>query len=217
MHARLKSGERGQALVETAICLPIVMLALFAVIYFCNLGIVSTRVQLTARYGALNMFAANSGPAYSASDLYNGTSYGSVCSAPPTTLLTNGAPLANITPSPTFWNPGPSPAPSSSCSLFTKDLGGASFLMARYLTAGSVNVNAAAWASVIPDYYKQQIFGGTTPNQVSESLNWVHAAWPGAIVACINKTGQEVEDLLTATETVALPTGWSPGSCNIQH
>lgn len=216
MHARLKGGSRGQALIETAFCLPIVMLALFAVIYFCNLGVVSERVQLTARYGALNLFAADSGPAYSASDLYNGTINGSVCPAPPLTLLTNGAPLTAITPSPTFWNPDASKAEIDSCTLTTKDLGGASFLMARYLTAGTVNVSAYASAGLIPTHYAQQIFGGS-PNDVSESLSWVHAAWPGAIVACAAKTGQEVEDLLTATETVTLPSGWNPGSCNIQH
>lgn len=211
MHERLIFGNRGQALVETAIMLPLVLLALFAVIYFCNLGIVSERVQLTARYGALNLFSTSSGPAYSAGNLYNATTLSKVCPAPPATMVYNGAPLPAPTSAP-FWNPASVLQPT--CNPTTKDLGGASFLMARYLTAGTVNVTATASTSLVPGYFLSELGG---PGTVSESLSWVHAAWPGVIIACAAKTQQEVEDLLTATETITLPSGWSPGSCNIQH
>jgi TadE-like protein len=213
MYERLILGHRGQALAETAIMLPLVLLALFAVIYFCNLGIVSERVQLTTRYGALNLFAQNSGPAYSASDIYNQTVSTQVCPQPPSTLLYNGAPLPAPTSAP-FWNPAS--VDTDTCSLTTKDLGGASFLMARYLTAGDVQISATASASLIPAWFLTKITGGGA-GQVNESMSWVHSAWPGAVIACAAKTQQEVEDLLTATETITLPGGWNPGSCNIQH
>lgn len=214
MHKRLMFGSRGQALAETAIMLPIVLLALFAVIYFCNLGITDERVQLTARYAAENLFAADAYPAYSASDLYNIPAQTTVCPTPPTTLLYNGAPLPGPTSAP-FWNPGSVLTPT--CALQTRDLGGASFLMARYLTAGNVFVGAKPSVTLVPASYLSQITGTTTPITLSESLSWVHPAWPQAIIACAAKTSQEVEDLLTATETITLPGGWNPGSCNIVH
>lgn len=214
MHERLMGRSRGQTLIETAICLPIVLAALFGVIYYCNLGTVNARLQLTVRYGALNLFAANSGPAYSASNIYNGVSGSAVCPAPPTTLLSNGSPLPAGDASDAFWNPDPS-STLSTCTLQTKDLGGASFLMARYLTAGNVSVSAKPSVAVIPATYTTEVTGGGVPTKTA-SLPWVHAAWPAAIIACISKTGNEVEDLLTATETVNLPTGWSPGNCNLK-
>lgn len=214
MYKRLTFGARGQALVETAIMLPVVLLALFAVIYFCNLGITDERLQLTARYAAQNLFAADAYPAYSASDLYNIPAQTTVCPAPPTTLMYNGAPLTGISSAP-FWNPGNVPTPA--CALQTRDLGGASFLMARYLTAGNVSVSAYPSVTLVPASYLTEITGSATAPKLSESLSWVHPAWPQAIIACAAKTQQEVEDLLTATETVTLPGGWNPGSCNLVH
>lgn len=214
MYKRLIAASRGQTLFETAVALPIALLALFAVIYYCNAGIVSERTQLTARYGALNLFALDSGPAYSAGNIYTATANTNVCPAPPTTLLSNGAPLPPPT-SNSLWNPGAVSPPT--CTLLTKDLGGASFLMARYLTAGNVTVTATPSQTVIPNDWLTKITGGRGIVPVTASLAWVHAAWPGAIIACISKTSQEVEDLLTATETVNLASGWNPGSCNIQH
>lgn len=207
--------SRGQTLIETAICLPIVLLALFGVVYYCNLGTMNARLQLTVRYGALNLFALNSGPAYSASNVYNGVINSKVCPAPPTTLLSNGAPLPTGDASDAFWNPDPAYS-TSNCSLQTKDLGGASFLMARYLTAGNVSVSARPSIAVIPNTYAMDVSGGGGPSTRTASLPWVHAAWPAAILACISKTSNEVHDLLTATETVTLPTGWSPGNCNLK-
>lgn len=210
MRARL-TYSRGQTLIETAICLPIMLLVLFGVIYFSNAGVVNARAQLTARYGATSLFASNTAPTYSAADIYNATNDAAVCQSPPTSILYNGPPFPAPTSAP-YWNPS---AAGSSCSLQTKDLGGASFLMARYLTAGDVVVTASPWTGLIPGSYLSQIVGATAPGDTA-SLAWVHPAWPGAILACIAKTDQAVEDLLTATETVTLPTGWNPGSCNLK-
>src|ERR1700681_1086721 len=45
-------AERGQALFETLIALPLMLVSLFAIIYFSRLGVVSERTQYAVRYGA---------------------------------------------------------------------------------------------------------------------------------------------------------------------
>lgn len=46
------SNQRGQALVETIIALPLVLLTLFGIILFSRLGVISERSQRAVRYGA---------------------------------------------------------------------------------------------------------------------------------------------------------------------
>ncbi len=193
--------SRGQALVETAFFVPILLLVLFGVIYFSQLGVISQRMQIAIRYGALVAFNDSSAPAYSAADIYVAANSGSgVCQAPPIGPLYNSSPFPGPTTAP-YWQPS-APAPSSSCTLQTINLGGASFLMSRYITQGNVQMSAYAG---VPTFL-QPLFSG--PTAITASEPWVHPAWPGSILTCIAKTRDAVHDALTATETVTLPFGW---------
>lgn len=207
-----RNAQRGQALVESAFFVPLLLIVLFGAMYFSQLSVLSERMQVAIRYSANVAFASGSTPAYSASNIYTGTTSSIVCASPAPALLSNAAPFPGPTTQP-YWQPLSSPAPSSACTQQTIDLGGASFLMARYITQGDVSMTAAV---PVPGIL-QAVLGVTGgSNSVSASAPWVHPAWPAAIIACISKTANAEHDALTADETITLPSGWSPGSCNLK-
>lgn len=61
--------ERGQALVELGLFLPIILIALIGIIFFSRLGILSERAQSAVRYGGEVSF--RQGNAYSVATVYN--------------------------------------------------------------------------------------------------------------------------------------------------
>ena len=209
-----RHAQRGQALVESAFFVPLLLIVLFGAMYFSQLSVLSQRMQVAIRYSANVAFANGSAPAYSAANIYTGTTGGgSVCASPQPGLLSNASPFPGPTTQP-YWQPLSSPAPTSSCTQQTIDLGGASFLMARFLTQGNVQMSAAV---PVPGIL-QAILGVTGgSDSISASAPWVHPAWPASIIACISKTATAEHDALTADETITLPLGWSPGSCNLKQ
>jgi hypothetical protein len=98
--------DRGQALIETVIFLPVALIALFGIIFFSRYGVMSERAQIAVRYGAL--VAYGKGPAYSAADIYNAIAGGGA--AFPTTCPANVVP-ATISALSEQHLPGPTPAP----------------------------------------------------------------------------------------------------------
>ena len=201
----LSHRPRGQALIESAFFLPIMLLALFAVIYFSQAGNLTQRVQIAIRYASLGQWVSGAPPVYSAESIYlSGTQPpGATCPPPPIGVLYNAAPFPGPTSAP-FWRP--TAVGTATCVQNTLKLGGAQFLMSRYLTSG----NATIEASIDVPWYLQSLIGNTATASASE--NWVHAAWPAAILACIKEANSAVEDMLTNMETVTLPTGWTTTS-----
>lgn len=212
MQITVHGAPRGQTLVESAMFMPIMLLLLFAVIYFSNLGTVYQRAQITARYGGLIGFGGTNGGTYSAAAIYTtaDTSSGS-CAAPPQSLMVNASPFPGPTSAP-YWGPDWTKT-SSSCAAATQQLVGAKFLASRYMTAGNVSVQAQ---SVMP-VPLVNFLPGFTADVVSAGQAWVHPAWPSMILACTNKTAAVEQEALTAIGTSPVTTilpasGW-PATC----
>ena len=109
--------SRGQALVETAIALPVFLLAMWGVIWALQTGVLGERVQLVARYGGMVSAEINPYQQYSLYAAYSaaaGSPLPSACATPPPALLTGGAPLAApATATLPFWQPSTGSASTS--------------------------------------------------------------------------------------------------------
>jgi hypothetical protein len=111
--------ERGAALVETAIALPVALLTLYGVLYGTQLSSASERVQAAVRYAG--MLGAESQPYhdYSLYMLYNGLGGTAVigtlpCPTPPPDFLKGGTSLGTTVLIGTFWQP---PTLTASCTV----------------------------------------------------------------------------------------------------
>lgn len=88
---------RGQALVETAIALPVFLLVMFGVVWSLQIGVLGERVEMVARYGGMVSARINPYQQYSLYAVYSaagGAPLASPCVAPPTAIVDNGGPLA---------------------------------------------------------------------------------------------------------------------------
>jgi hypothetical protein len=189
------NGSRGQAIVETAMILPIVIALLFAIIYFANLGTVDQRVQVAIRYGGLVGFTTSG--VFSSANIYTaGTSpSGNTCPSPPPGILTNSSPFPGPTSAP-FFNPSTnsSATSASNCTATAVTFkGGASFLAAGYVANATESMTAS---SDVPPFLNA-LFG--TFGTVTQSEKWAHPAWPAIIIAC---TGPSSFQNLTTAKAV---------------
>ncbi len=118
-HQTIARGSRGQALVETAIFVPIATFVLFAVIWTMQLGTLDERTQIAVRYSGLISQVADPYDDYSLYATYNNltnTNYQKTapvgCVAPTTDALSNNN-ASNVFPGPVsgpfWWNTTGSP------------------------------------------------------------------------------------------------------------
>ncbi|HTU81061.1 MAG TPA: TadE family protein [Candidatus Acidoferrales bacterium] len=116
-----RAVARGQAIVETAVFLPLALLVLFAVIWAAQYGVLSERVESAVRYSGLISNQINPFVEYSYYVLYNSLGSSSpnspvpsqTCNAPTTDALTN----SNTYPGPSmgpFWTATAAP-PVTQC------------------------------------------------------------------------------------------------------
>jgi hypothetical protein len=174
------NASRGQAIVETALILPIVIALLFAIVYFANLGTVDQRVQIAIRYGGLVGFSTSGGGLFSAANIYTaGTApSGNNCPPPPLGILTNASPFPGPTSAP-FFNPSTGGTSTANCNASAIDFkGGASFLASGFVA--NANESVSAQSDVPP--YLNALFGSF--GTVTQSEAWGHPAWPAVIIAC---------------------------------
>ena len=174
------NASRGQAILETAMVLPIIIALLFGIIYFSNLATVDQRVQIAIRYGGLVGFSTSG--LYSAANIYTaGAGSGGInCPAPPTGILTNASPFPGPTSAP-FFNPSTASGATSQASCTTTAIdfkGGASFLAAGFVANADESMTAS---SDVPPYLNS-LFGSF--GTVKQSEKWGHPAWPAVILAC---------------------------------
>jgi hypothetical protein len=100
-------GQRGTAMVESAIFLPLFLLILFGIIWAVQSSVQSERVQIAVRYGGLVSNEAAPYVGYSLYGLYLAAASPSVntsCSYPTTDALTNSGAFPGPTSAP-FWSP----------------------------------------------------------------------------------------------------------------
>jgi TadE-like protein len=101
---------RGQALIESAIALPVFLLALFGVVWALQSGVLGERVQLAARYGGMVSAQSNPYDSYSLYAAYSASAGMPIvppCNAPPAAaIIGNTSPITDPAPaSQPFWQP----------------------------------------------------------------------------------------------------------------
>jgi hypothetical protein len=188
-------------MIEMVIMLPVILLAIFCMIYLAKFAVVSERAELALRYGLLTGFDTGAG-AYSAGNIYQNINLAALpapCATAPPQIFSNSAPFPGPTSAP-FWQPDASPAPSSTCSTTAIGLGGAQFLAAHYIATTLVNVSA----NVSVPAYLQAMLGGATQN-VHSAASFTHAAYPGFIMYCSNEVYNRVWGAITAGGTTQTP------------
>lgn len=192
--------QRGQTMIETVLMMPIALLALFALIYISRFGIVNERTYQAMRYAGVAAFTQGTNQAYTAADIYSNLAGGQQpvpCPTPPAGAFDGSAPY----PGPgtiALFRPDSISIPA--CTTSFTDLGGASFLAARFISATSIGVNA----SVNVPGYLQPLIGSVTNTHATGAF--VHSAYPGIILYCVAQAYDAVSQSLTAAGTLTLPT-----------
>lgn len=191
---------RGQTLIETLLMMPVALFALFALIYITRFGIVNERTYLSMRYAGVAAFTQGTSQAYTAADVYANLAGGQQpvpCPTPPVGAFDNSAPYPGPSTPPLF---RPDSITIPACTTAFTDLGGASFLAARFISSTAIGVNATV---NVPTYLQPLIGKMTTTNAVG---SFVHSAYPGIILFCVAKAYNAVNDSVTAVGTLSLPT-----------
>jgi hypothetical protein len=118
----VRHAERGQALVETTIGIGGFLLVLYAVIWVAQSAVVAGRLQMGVRYGSVVTAEVSPYVDYSLYAVYNSVAQPAqpayTCTAPPSGILSDSAPLPGPASAP-FWQP----AASSIASACTMTLG----------------------------------------------------------------------------------------------
>lgn len=193
--------SRGQTVIEFVVAMPIVLLALFAIIYFSQFGVVSERAELAVRYGGIASFNSSSSE-YSAADIYTNLSAGSPgwCPTPPANILYGASPFPGATSAP-FWQPNALPTPPS-CTTTPYGFGGSQFIASHFWTESQVNVQA----SVNVPAFLQPALGGASSGTANTTLTFIHAATPAIILYCSQEVHDRVDMSLTNQGSASLPT-----------
>lgn len=218
---QLTGRSRGQTLIEFAVAMPIVLFALFGIIYVSRMGVLNERAELALRYGALAGFNTGTN-AYSAANIYDYLNKGLTCAAPPVAILSGGGPFPGPTSAP-FWQPdtdNATVAPVSSCTPGASGFGGSQFIASHFWATTTLSVQAGV---DVPSYLRSAIGSN---GQAKTTTTFVHAAYPGIILWCSTEVRNRVNGAITAQGSAIPPTpipdGSSPppeppnnnGSCN---
>lgn len=178
----MRHHERGQALLETALFLPVALTVLFAIIYFGRYGVLAEHVESAQRYGAEMAYVSS--PAYSAADIYRAIAVGGaavppcpVNVAPDTVKAVSPQNGAGATPSP-YWRPDV--AATSTCTQSVISFGGPAWSAYQKLTVTKQTVTAGIFA---PGFLSS-LFGSSIIN-ASSSIGFVRSDTPSVIMYCV--------------------------------
>lgn len=198
---QLARYTRGQTVIEFVIAMPIVILALFAIMYFSQYGVVSERAELALRYGGIAEFN-DGGNVYGAANIYYNLNSGTpVCPSPPVSIVNGAGPFPGATSAP-FWQASTDvQAPSSICTASASGFGGSQFIASHFWATTLVNVTANV---DVPPYLQSAL--GSNSGQASTTLTFIHAAYPGIILWCSKEVRNRVDDAVTAGGSATLPT-----------
>lgn len=199
---QVASGSRGQTVIEFVVAMPIVLLALFAIVYFSQFGVVGERAELALRYGGLAAYNTG-GAEYSAANIYYNISGAlPACPTPPAAVLDGGGPFPGPTSAP-FWRPSTdSGAPSGTCTSGAYGFGGSQFMASHFW--GSTQLEVKASVDVPP--YLQPALGGAESGKADTVMTLIHAASPGMIMYCSKEVRNRVQSAFTASGSATLPT-----------
>jgi len=209
-------ANRGQAVGESVIFLPLALLTLWAMIWASQYSLSAERVQSSLRYSGL---IANQIDPYQQFSMY--VMYSSVVSSasPLPSPTCNGTTSDALTNSNTY--PGPqtvpffenTPAPAATGCVHTNTT------EASYQTVAGVNLtNPALVVSNIPQVttnvgvpgFMRPIFGGVTQLPASAQLNFMRPVDMGTMVGCFSTFKQSLGASVAPTPQSAQPTFTSP-------
>jgi Flp pilus assembly protein TadG len=187
---RRMTRSRGQAIIETALFLPLALLTLFAVIWASQYAVMSERVQSAVRYSGLVSNQLNPYTQYSFYVLYNSLGAMSsnspipvqTCNNPTTDALTNSGSYPGPSSAP-FWLATPA-APTVSCSSAP-----AVFNVGMNQTSlGLSNTPVVQAAAIVPAYLANAMkFGAVIPNgtlPADATLNFIKPADMRTLMTC---------------------------------
>ncbi len=189
-----RNHPRGQALVETVIFLPVALIALFGIIFFCRYGVLAERAQTAVRYGVL--IAYGKAPVYSAANIYSALAAGGATRTPacpanvqPDTIKSlSEQNLPGATPAP-FWRPD---SATATCTQSTLSFAGSANAASRVVTVTNVT---AAGTIAVPNYVTN-VFGASAV--ATATFAYVRSDSPGVIMYCTG-SGPAVAAALGAT------------------
>jgi hypothetical protein len=130
---RASGAERGQALIETVIFMPLLLLSLFGVLWAIQLGVQYERIEVAIRYAGVIQQLVSPYNDYSLSSMYTELGPGPStppipCASPPSTELADGAPYlpmpATRVSSPPIFTPNSIASPLPCASAGTYGLAG---------------------------------------------------------------------------------------------
>jgi hypothetical protein len=183
----MRQRQRGQALIETVIFLPVALIAIFGVMYFSRYGVLSERAQSAVRYGALVSYGA--APVYSARGIYDAIASGPVATT--TCPAAVGSDTQNAlseqngagpTPSP-YWRPD---SATATCTQSTMSFAGPATAAFHTFTVTS----STATANVAVPFALTSLLGSTTP--AAATFGYVRSDPPGIIMYCTATVGTAV-------------------------
>ncbi|HEY0613551.1 MAG TPA: TadE family protein [Candidatus Elarobacter sp.] len=185
----LTHRARGQALVETAIALPVFLIAMFGVIWALQTGVLGERVELVARYGGMVSAEQNPYQQYSLYAAYgaaSGSALATTCATPPPGLIENGGPLAApAAATQPFWQPSSTATTTAICG---KTLAGSSGLSAPMLL-GRNQITVTATSDVPTTL---QPFAGTHTDR-SATFNAFQSPNMATLVGCYDELQSALE------------------------
>jgi hypothetical protein len=199
--------SRGQALVETALALPVFLLIMFGVMWAMQTGVLGERVELVARYGGMVSAEINPYQQYSLYAAYSaaaGAPLATSCTAPPSGLLGDAAPLAApATPTLPFWQPAANTAAAAvTCS---KTLASSAALSAPMMLGhASITVNAS---TDVPNTL-QAVAGAQT--QRGATLNEFQSPDMATLVGCYGELQAAFEHSTDPASDPTPPTVTNP-------
>lgn len=197
--------QRGQTLIELVVAMPIVLFALFGIIYVSRLGVINERAELALRYGAIASFDANS-TEYSASNIYQNLSGAlPACPTPPIAVVNGGGPFPGPTAAP-FWKADGDVPQSTACTPGALGFGGSQFIASHFWATTTLNVQAGVDA---PKYLQKAIGASGSANTTE---TFIHAAYPGVILWCSKEVRNRVQGAVTANDSAIPPTPIPDGS-----
>jgi len=197
---RMRTRQRGQALVETILMLPLAIFCVFAILYLAHAGIMNERAQAAIRFAGFTGFYGQSDQAYTAADIYANLQGGTQpvpCPTAPAGIFSDTAPFPGPA-SPRLW--GPNWQVSSNCGTMVKNIGGAEFLASRDIAATLVNVQTGV---TVPAFL-QPLIGGNAV--IFAQTTFAHPQYPGIIMYCNPGTYSAVHDSITAMSSASMPT-----------
>jgi hypothetical protein len=197
-----RHASRGQAVIETAIALPLFLIGLFGVMWAFRTGMLSEQVQQSVRYGGLVSALADPYESYS---LY--TVYANIDDSPPPNSrdCAGGSKSVIAQGHDTFWQAAATSSSAPSCSMVILYPGTAAVSSPVILFSNYVDASATSQFS---GKFGSLTYGNQT---ISASQNFFRSPDVGALLDCSNlgpavKLSLEAKnDTTTSATAVATP------------